>query len=331
MMSSLNWLLATGMLVAIGHFLFPSEGFTTRQTNNRRIVRDEQIFQRILPIQDGEGGFPTLRMGRRNSRITKQSVEGHWFPLELLDDDKGNIRGTVETESLQLCALLIQKRLNITAGLELDDSKIGMPFSSQSSTSADTIALAKGKFLDLTCSVEGEQILESMFKYEAALAADDTVVRGAIIALQSLLVLGTQNGVRGTPEQLQRYVSHLKESRDEMATPLDFERWDSSCVRRLKSRVDRTAGVQLLAELKWKRTPQGACDLLVEMGAWQKHEDLGLLRSGFSLRFSQEEYDAANYVSRLNVVGRLIVMNPLVKTLTAFPLCVVGVETEAGP
>jgi exoribonuclease-2 len=48
-----------------------------------------------------------------------------------------------------------------------------------------------------------------------------------------------------------------------------------------------------LAALKRKRTNQGAFDLLVQIGAWKKHEDIALLRSGFPTRFTSEELAAS--------------------------------------
>jgi exoribonuclease II len=70
-------------------------------------------------------------------------------------------------------------------------------------------------------------------------------------------------------------------------------------VRRLKfrSRSATTAAIQLLAALQWRRTTQGAFDLLVGLGAWQVHEDTALLRSGFPLSFSKEEEMAAQQVA----------------------------------
>ncbi|KAL3812065.1 hypothetical protein ACHAXA_010037 [Cyclostephanos tholiformis] len=49
----------------------------------------------------------------------------------------------------------------------------------------------------------------------------------------------------------------------------------------------------LLGKMKRKRTSRGAFDLLVELGAWDIHEDTSLLRSGFPVRFTDEEMRAS--------------------------------------
>jgi len=58
----------------------------------------------------------------------------------------------------------------------------------------------------------------------------------------------------------------------------------------LKHQVDVTAATQLLSLLRRKRSTQSAYDLLIQLGIWEKHEDIALLRSGFPLRFTSEEY-----------------------------------------
>jgi hypothetical protein len=237
-----------------------------------------------------------LHMAGARSQATKKAVEEHWFPLHLISDAdfpdteaEDAALEKYEDLSLKLLASLIRKRL--------EDVKNDCHTSLQASpeTTNKAYEMARGKFVDLTCSLDGERILERLF-IEETFQENDKVVRGAVVALQSLLIFGMQLGVKGTPEQLQRSVAHLIESRDAMEADRDLEQWDASSSRRLKYRSDRVAGVQLLAELKWKRTPQGAFDLLLEMGAWGKHEDLPLLRSGFSLRFSHDEQTAAREV-----------------------------------
>jgi len=76
----------------------------------------------------------------------------------------------------------------------------------------------------------------------------------------------------------------------------DVKIWDCDSIRRLKYRLDRTPALQLLAELHVRRTPLGAFNLLVALGVWKKHEDLALLRSGFPLRFTNDEWQAARQV-----------------------------------
>ena len=64
-------------------------------------------------------------------------------------------------------------------------------------------------------------------------------------------------------------------------------------MRRLKFRRDSSLGKMLLGKMKRKRTSRGAFDLLVELGAWDIHEDTSLLRSGFPVRFTDEEMRAS--------------------------------------
>jgi len=148
--------------------------------------------------------------------------------------------------------------------------------------------LASGRFLDLACTIEGEAVAESLFDH--APREDDDVIRGAVIAIQSLLIMGSQVGVKGSPHQIKKSVSHLGEDIDEAS---HHEQWGRSQARKLKHDMDITAGTQLLAEVKKKRTAQGAFDLLVTLGIFGPHEELSLLRSGFPTRFTDEEESAA--------------------------------------
>ena len=149
--------------------------------------------------------------------------------------------------------------------------------------------LASGRFLDLTCTIEGERAAESLFEH-APPEEDDDVIRGAVIAVQSLLIMGSQVGVKGSPHQIKKSVSHLREDIEESS---HNEHWDRAHARKLKHDMDITAGTQLLAEVKKKRTAQGAFDLLVGLGIFEPHEELSLLRSGFPTRFTDEEESAA--------------------------------------
>ena len=150
------------------------------------------------------------------------------------------------------------------------------------------IQLASGRFLDLTCTIKGETAAESLFQY--APEEDDDVIRGAVVAIQSLLIMGSQVGVKGSPHQIKKSVSHLRE---DMLEASHHEQWDRAQARKLKHDMDITAGTQLLAEVKKKRTAQGAFDLLVSLGIFEPHEELSLLRSGFPTRFTDEEESAA--------------------------------------
>jgi len=102
-------------------------------------------------------------------------------------------------------------------------------------------------------------------------------------------------GVKGAPQQLLRLKAHLQSgtSSSSQRKSDDLESWNRDSIRRLKYNVDRAPAMALLSELHWKKTPQGVFDLLVQLGAWDDHEDLALLRSGFPIRFTEEEEQAA--------------------------------------
>lgn len=217
-----------------------------------------------------------------------------WFPDHLIqtagcEEGKNTdaVKEAAEGESLRLIARLVSQ------GLRPDDAK--EPPVAQKNRKA--YELAKGKFVDLCCTLDGEKTLESLFDDEEASNENTHIIQGAIISLQSLAILGMQFGVKATAEQFERSVSHLIETRDNLEMERDYVDWDSTSTRRLKYRSERTPGLQLLSTLLRKRSAQGAYDLLVKLNAWKKHEDLALLRSGFSMRFSGKELRAAEKVS----------------------------------
>lgn len=218
----------------------------------------------------------------------QRRMDQRWFPQEETYDD--DIYGATQQDTEELEAQSLQLLANLIAkGIERKDLK--------PNPKNRAYKMAKGKFLDLTCTEEGERVLESLFSDKEAAdqyQENDSIVLGAIMALQSLCIMGTQVGVKGTPEQLQRMVAHLETPEGD---PLDVNVWDS--VKRLKYQVDQTAGTQLLALLKRKRNPKGAFDLLVNIGAWNKHEHLSLLRSGFPIRFTPEEEEAAEKAAQI--------------------------------
>ena len=194
----------------------------------------------------------------------------------------------LQIKSLHMAASLINRQLH-----QQPDSEGARKMEN----STKIIEIVRGKFVDLCCEPEGEVILENLFDTEEAANEDPRVIQGAIVCLQSLAILGTQFGVTATAEQFEKSVAHLAEPEDKAKYSLDYQKWDASSTRRLKFRSERIPGLQLLAELKRKRSAQGAFDLLVWIGAWKKHEDLALLRSGCPLRFSDEDLHAAKEVS----------------------------------
>ena len=228
-----------------------------------------------------------LFMGKTTT--VQRRLEERWFPQEkTYDDDIFGVTQQEETEQLEVQSLRLLADL-LDKGMERKSKDF------EPNPQNKAYQMAKGKFIDLTCTPEGERVLENLFSNRQAAKQyleDDRIVLGAIVALQSLCIMGTQVGVKGTPEQLQRMVAHLEED-----DPLDVNVWDS--VKRLKYQVDQTAGTQLLALMKKKRTPKGAFDILVNIGAWDKHENLPLLRSGFPIRFTPQEEEAAKQASMI--------------------------------
>ena len=207
-----------------------------------------------------------------------------WLPVDLIPidkniDDKNAWRAAVEAKALDLAADLIRDQLNRKEG---ERSEISTPSS-----------LVLGKFVDLCCTLEGERKLERLFEQSRVEGIEETAILGAVACFHSLLIMGMNYGLSGTPEQFDRWTAHLKEPEDEDRSKHDFTSWNVDSTRRLKYQGDRAAAMKLLAQLMRKQTPQGAFELLVSLGVWNKHEDLVLLRSGFPIRFSDNEMKAA--------------------------------------
>jgi hypothetical protein len=234
------------------------------------------------------------------------ALDRRWYPRRIIDDDDvyadDDATWDIEERAVKLACDLIKKRFNNEE---------------ETSSFADTTPpdVVKGRFMDLTCDREGEKVLESLF-FDAA-DQDENVLLGATMVLQSLLVMGTQCGVKGPPEKLRRLVAHLDDQNDSCPLERDLDQWDSDSVRRLKFRLDKTPALQLLSQLHMKRSAQGAFNLLVGIGAWKRHENLALLsmvscfsgrtlrtislayphplaRQGFPVRFSELELEAAD-------------------------------------
>ncbi|KAL7462093.1 hypothetical protein ACHAXS_005377 [Conticribra weissflogii] len=120
---------------------------------------------------------------------------------------------------------------------------------------------------------------------------DPRLIKHAITALQSLLLYAMQIGIKGPTEMQNKLVRHLfrpgDAPREESGTWVP--EWNGEAIRRFKFFRDTELGKDVLAALIWKRTAQGARDLVVELGVWGRHEDTALLRSGFPIRFLEEE------------------------------------------
>ena len=176
-------------------------------------------------------------------------------------------------ESSEAIEFISQRIRNILLNKEADREKI----ENNEFATNNLKSLAKGRFIDFTCSMHGEQILESLFQFndESSIPAT-AVVNDAIRAMQSLLVMGLQVGITGPPQYLDGLVQHLRQLGIEKIGDDIFDIGVES--RRLKFERDTSGGTDILASLMRKRTAQGAFDLLVDIGVWSKHEDLSVLR-----------------------------------------------------
>ena len=257
-----------------------------------------------------------LFMGKKS---TEHLLTRQWLPsIDQSDDDIFAFdiqREQLEQESIEYVTTLIRDRLqslkienksdqeNETNSSEYEDTDEANGNRVRKKNDSNYVMeLVKDRFRDLTCKKEGEKLLEGLLINNPP---DDTiqcdkndVVRAAVIALQSLLIMGMQVGVKGSTEYQKNLVSHLYERSDisissSPSQPSLEVYFDTLSSRQLKHQMDTTAGTQILSALKRKRSTQSAYDLLVQLGIWEKHEDIALLRSGFPLRFSEEELDAA--------------------------------------
>jgi hypothetical protein len=203
-------------------------------------------------------------------------------------------------QSLDYLASLIQTHLNLRA------SGSNATTQDSSDTSA-AVTLAKNRFVDLTTSLSSETVLENLFSLRPPPNNNDTrQIQIAIASLQSLLIFGMQIGVKGSEESQSKMVRHLFRRTDPPPPKSDrvppwIDGWTSEDVRRLKFHRSTELAKRALAALKRRRTAVGAYELLVEMGAWRRHEEVGLLRSGFPVRFLEDELKCSNEVRGLIV------------------------------
>ena len=198
--------------------------------------------------------------------------------------------------SLDYLASLIGRRLDEVRSLSSTNDK--ETESRKPDDSKRAYILAKGRFADLTTIDQSERALEELFLVDHFVSSNNITmqptgreIRYAICAVQSLLVFGTQVGVKGPEEQQKKMVRHLFRRADPPPPEPGTweEKWDAESIRRFKFHRDTKLGTQVLARLIKKRSAQGAFDLLVDMGIWDRHEDTSLLRSGFPIRFTEDE------------------------------------------
>jgi len=265
----------------------------------------DDSLQNILVRKDYDKCVTSLgRLGHHfmGKKSTEHLLNKPWLPsINVSEDDNifavDEKRESLEKKSIQHLVNLIKAKLNYQND-SLDEEESNEIDNASESNYSVAKDIVKGCFRDLACTIEGEIVLEKMFYEHSEPALNEQnsdTIRGSIVALKSLLIMGMQVGVKGTPEQQQKLTAHLYSRTDEATVVVnDMEEYlQSLSSRKLKRNIDLTAATQLLAELKRKRSNQSAFDLLVQLGAWRKHEDIALLRSGFPMRFTEEEEKAA--------------------------------------
>lgn len=232
-----------------------------------------------------------LGMGAKRTNTAKRRMTSRWYPNHNQNVDTEPL----EYDSLQLMTQLIRTQLNVSMNENNNDSSsintttISNQQTISPSSTAKAYKLAQGQFQDLCSTMEGSQQLEELFRHHDLTTADDeSIVWGAIYSLQSLCLLAMSVGV--SESQRRKGVKHLMAgslSRAEFppATSTATKKW----INRLKYNADVTAGTQLLAAMQYKRSAEGAQQLLQSLGAWQRHEPVALLRSGFPIGFPEEQ------------------------------------------
>ena len=195
----------------------------------------------------------------------------------------------IERKSVDLAADLIREQLKHTEGEGCDTQRTDhAPL-----VSFDRPHLLQDRFMDLATSSKGIERLERLFYHPIALSSCNDTVRGAVMCLQSLCILGSQVGLKGTPVQLARQLAHLNSTIAGTKQDRTNDSWSHENIRQLKLQQHRVPAIQLLAALGSKRTAQGAFDILKRLGVWEPHENVALIRSGFALGFSRREEQAA--------------------------------------
>ena len=266
-----------------------------------------------------------------------QDSNPHWYPKSILrqysnpSNEKNNVDDNNDIKYSEELAQLEQLSIDILA--QQIKAKLFSSHSraSDKKTNKRAAKLAKGHFLGLVHGTENEILLEqlisvnippeflekynsnkpistsqSIVKHQQELYTFDNIIKGSIMALQSLLIYGMQLGVKGSQYMQNKMVAHLRPDEQECNQkintnniPLSDETWTNEDIKKLKYDRNTKAAIQLLAALKKKQSAQGAFDLLVSLGVWKHHENLDFLRSGFPTRFTDEEEMAARLVSFL--------------------------------
>jgi exoribonuclease R len=243
-----------------------------------------------------------------------------WYPKdatsgEFLKDISYSVKKHIlEEQSAALAAALVKERLR-----QLDSTNTKPQDDPHDDD--DIHPLAKERFRDLACTRSGERALESLFRTESlrhfvdssssspsSVENVDDLVRGAVMCFQSLCIMGALMGMQGRPEQIQKRFAHLRPTpkqggRVQASTSAsESVSWSDDDINFLKREKDREPGTALLAALLRKRNPRGAYQLLVDLHAWTKYENLDLLRSGSRVRFNEQEERAAADLYNNNAV-----------------------------
>jgi RNB domain len=278
----------TGRTLLIFFVLFVGINENAKLSSGFLVSRfDSSARPVFVPFQQGSNPIAAPDSWLSDSCLrasTQSALEVGWFPFTI-DENKENSSDdtcSIESQAVGCVARAIQNRLANPAPLTEHQQPIS--------------PLVKDRFMDLACTIEGENVLESLLNDPVFADQCDQVTRAAVMVLQSLCIMASQVGFKGSPDQLEKALSHLDPRNSLDIRRRDVYEWDRDSIRRLKFRLDNGPALELLAALAWKRTNQGAFDLLLALGAWGPHENLPLIRSGFPLRYTDAEMRAAKSV-----------------------------------
>lgn len=147
-------------------------------------------------------------------------------------------------------------------------------------------------FLDLCTTERGEQALENLFRYSYGPAKillegngtnvspcldDQLLLPVTVYILQSLCIYGCQVGIKHelltNENSLKRQKRYYEKNRYLAQLIKHRQR-----IHFLKQQLDLRAAQALLSHLAWRQSSEGSMNLLVQLGAWSKYENLQLLR-----------------------------------------------------
>ena len=289
------------LLVAVLSLLHQSnvvESFVTDRTSqcdlSPRLCLESQSNERSFgPLHSRQRRYQPKVCQSTNLNAQSTSIEEK-ETLELSEEEA--------QQSLDYLASLIQLHLKNKKSAGTTDADAS---STETDNANPAYLLAKSRFTDLTTTPLGETLLENLFALAPPSTLTISQIKYAILSLQSLLIHAMQTGVKGNEESQKKLVRHLYRRTDPPAPKLPewATQWTSEDVRRLKFYRDVELGKGVLASLKRKRTAVGAYELLIEMGVWTRVEEVTLLRSGFPVRFLEDEIRCSLEVRRFTFIG----------------------------